>query len=333
MQSQISMSILGVCATKKNIDPKWREFPKLLIDSGLNLVACESEIQNHHFDLEAYPHTLKFFGKSLDTKHRTLIRVEPVVVNPFQYQPSVENKYGNIIVISPCEAKTDRYIYWESGYIDFNLIKPTNTQLRSGTGMINNNKFSFVVGSNYKLRKKIIELFVANDKLFKLAGKDWDKKIFWYLRKQASALLRVNLALSQVSPSQFQLPLSCNSSNFKYFGRVESVISFLSECKFAVVIENDSTYVSEKLLNAVIAGCVPIYHGPPLQSYGIPSSIAINLSDCSLDFLKAVETTSEFNCNQIIKAGKNWIKSVETQERWSVHKGFERLVKVMKSQL
>jgi len=83
----------------------------------------------------------------------------------------------------------------------------------------------------------------------------------------------------------------------------------------------------------VIAGCVPIYHGPPLQSYGIPSSIAINLSDCSLDFLKAVETTSEFNCNQIIKAGKNWIKSVETQERWSVHKGFERLVKVMKSQL
>jgi len=69
MQSQISMSILGVCATQKNIDPKWREFPKLLIDSGLNLVACESQMQNHHFDLEAYPHTLKFFGKSLDTKH------------------------------------------------------------------------------------------------------------------------------------------------------------------------------------------------------------------------------------------------------------------------
>ena len=289
-----------------------------------------SRDQLHHFDLESYPHTIENYGESLPVKNRTLIRVEPVVVNPFQYQERIQNKYGSIVVISPNELKGPKNLYWESGYIDFEKIEKTSNHNRNGIALINENKFSFVPGSNYKLRKKVIDEFIKNKQSLNLAGMNWDNGNAWHFRKQVSAL-RVAIKNHQgVALSQMQFRIMVKSPWIDYFGRVESAQSFLAKSKFAIVIENDSTYVSEKLLNALIAGCIPIYAGPPLSIYGIPPEIAINVGKQPNEFLNAYLATPAPELEEVRRNGQNWIQSEGARKRWSVTEGFGRLLDIIK---
>ncbi len=329
----ISLSILGKCCTKKDLDPKWVNFPSMLKREGISLVACSLSGQSHHFDLEAYPHTLSFFGKSLPIKDRTLIRVEPIVVNPYQYQRDIEERYGKIVVISPNETKSPKNLYWESGYIDFEKIKESPNKAEFGVAIINENKFSFVRGSNYKLRKKVIDQFIRNETTIRVAGKNWDQGLLWQTKKQVSAVISATRYLGKVDFSQFQSPLNLNSPWVEYFGRVESAQKFLSQSKFAIVIENDSTYVSEKLLNALIAGCIPLYCGPSLPAYEIPAGVAIGLGKSPKQFVDTVLNTPDFELEKVREVGQNWIHSSKARKRWSVNAGFERLIDIIKSQI
>ena len=320
-----------MCALKNNLDPKWSNFPSLLRKNGVSLVACDSEMQSHHFDLEAYPHTVSLFGKFLLPQNRTLIRVEPIVINPYQYQVEIEDMYGKIVVIAPSEIKSEKTIYWKSGYIDFQSIKRLKNEIRrSGIGLINENKFSLVPGSNYKLRKRIIDEFLRNDQSVKLAGKNWDRSAVWHLRKQASAFRIASKFSSKLDLTQFQRPLNLKSPSLEYFGQVDSAIGFLSECKFAIVVENESTYVSEKLLNAIIAGCIPLYVGAELSDYEIPEEVVVIMNNSPKLFRESVVNISESHCKSILAKGQEWISSQEAINRWSVHKGFERLIEIIK---
>lgn len=329
----ISLSILGKCSTKNDLDPKWLNFPSMLKKEGISLVACGSSGQSHHFDLESYPHTVSFFGKSLPIENCTLIRVEPIVVNPYQYRRDTEEKYGKIVVISPNELKSPKNQYWESGYIDFEKIVESQNKAESGVAIINENKYSFVPGSNYKLRRRVIDEFIRKETAIRVAGKNWDQDLLWQTKKQISAARSAAKYHGRVDISQFQSPFNLNSPWVEYFGRVESVQKFLSESKFAIVIENDSTYVSEKLLNALIAGCIPLYCGPSLGAYEIPAGVAISLGKSPKQFVDTVLSTPHFELEKVREAGQNWIRSSEARKRWSVNAGFYRLLDIIKSRI
>jgi hypothetical protein len=52
------------------------------------------------------------------------------------------------------------------------------------------------------------------------------------------------------------------------------------------VIENSPDYVSEKLFDVLVHGVVPLYVGPPLEEFGIPSSLVVQ---CGMDPQQVVE--------------------------------------------
>ena len=80
----------------------------------------------------------------------------------------------------------------------------------------------------------------------------------WAVRKELSAhrLPSLTEAFSQFS---YHYP--------SYKGRVENKLLELSKFKYAIVIENEADFVSEKLFDAIAAKCVPIYVGPDLSMY------------------------------------------------------------------
>ena len=294
---------------------------------------CNASGQMHHFDLESYPHTVSFFGKSLAVEDRTLIRVEPIVVNPFQYRKATEDHDGKIIVISPNDLKTPKNLYWQSGYIDFDKLDSFRNIAEFGVAIINENKYSFVPGSNYKLRKKVIDEFLRNKINIRLAGKNWDQSLVWQAKKQISAAVSSARFYGKIDYFQAQFPLKVHSPWMDYLGRVESAHEFLSQSKFAIVIENDSTYVSEKLLNALIAGCIPLYSGPSLVPYKIPADVAICLQSSPDKFVEAALSTPEFELERVKRVGQDWITSPEAKKRWSVNEGFERLITIIKARI
>jgi hypothetical protein len=75
----------------------------------------------------------------------------------------------------------------------------------------------------------------------------------------------------------------------------------------SIVIENSGDYVSEKLVDAVCAGVVPIYVGPPLERFQIPSDVAVT---CPPDPIKIAHTVRSLSGSQTIatlSAGRDWL--------------------------
>ena len=78
---------------------------------------------------------------------------------------------------------------------------------------------------------------------------------------------------------------------------MDSTVDTMRRYEVAVVIENEPTYVSEKLFDALAAGCIPVYVGPPLGDYRIPQHIAVQVPPDASAVLGAVEQVLRSNLN------------------------------------
>jgi hypothetical protein len=103
----------------------------------------------------------------------------------------------------------------------------------------------------------------------------------------------------------------------------------MANFRFALIIENEASYVSEKLLNAIIAGCVPIYCGPNLSEFGLPEGMAIE-TGLNIDMMvRRFQSISHSELEMILSVGLDWAKSIQAQERWGVENSYYRLAKLM----
>jgi hypothetical protein len=98
-----------------------------------------------------------------------------------------------------------------------------------------------------------------------------------------------------------------------YFGNAVNKIETLSDYRYSLVIENSLEYISEKLVDAILAGTVPIYVGPDLELCGFPVGIAITCKP-EVDDIEASANsllTDRSLANSVLFAGEKFIASPE----------------------
>ena len=129
-------------------------------------------------------------------------------------------------------------------------------------------KESYVSGELYSLRT---DAFSQIDGL-SLFGTGWDAR---GLQSIVSNLKQFLIAI--VSRQRISLrPLShvFVPSSLRV-DQVPNKLEAMSRYKYALVIENSEEYVSEKLLDAMMAGCVPVYVGGDPGAFGIPDELYV----------------------------------------------------------
>jgi hypothetical protein len=331
---KISLNIFGKCSITEGIDPKWANFPSILTSCGVKIVPEYESGRNHHIEIEFYRNTKKSKFIKLPPLQNTLVRVEPKVVNPYQYSGEVENMFGNIVFINPFEYKTENHYYWESGYLyDSHFrFKPTKSESRisNSIGFINENKFSLVNGSNYKKRVKALLSVDTDSYSVHIAGKNWDKGILWQVRSQLSQWNYISGSGVGIDLRQLTFPLNLNRQNFFYYGRVSTQLEFLDRFIFTIAIENESSYVSEKLLNAIFSGALPLYCGPSLKEYDIPESLVVRFDPSFQDLNQILDKLTLTERQRILRECRNWADLESTRDRWHVENGFNRLKTLLK---
>lgn len=330
--SLISMSVLGTCITSKKLDPKWKTFPSILTAKGVSVVPVGDSSATHYFALEHSDKSLSKIEKTIDHRHRHLIIVEPKSVHPRQYIESVRNGYGHVLALSQRHLLGAEGEIWRGGHLELPSkvvseveISKTFQRKPKTIGMINENKFSLVSGSLYKKRYLVIKEFLERNQEFHLAGKNWGKGNVWSIAKNihAGSIALRSKQLPRVN--QCRLSLDLSNPSLKYHGRVSSQLEFLRSLEFAVVIENEPTYLTEKLLNAIIAGCIPLFLGPPLSEFGVPDGVAVQINGTRGSFYEAFRYSNPDQIASILHQGRNWITNPETLNRWGVLSGFDRL--------
>jgi hypothetical protein len=200
-------------------------------------------------------------------------------------------------------------------------------------GVLNANKTSWVSGSNYGTRKDLIREMLGAGYPVHVGGKGWDT--------DTATEIKMNLVALMSCIAQWELPdlgvyrpalSTTNSPLLKFHGEIRGGIDFLRNYKFCLVIENDSRYLSEKLFQALEAGCVPLYYGPKLGYFGVPDGVALNLNDYRGRNLNPYLTNSVKQA-PILAAGRAFLSDQRRQQYWSHRSGLDRLFQRMRRYL
>jgi hypothetical protein len=200
-------------------------------------------------------------------ENRILVVMEPKVTSPSSHKARNRMKFGKTIVFSPkWDMGNDVVLPWPQKELT-DRVK-LGIERKKKVCQIVSNKFSFVKGQQYGLRRKIIlDLSHKVDTY----GMGWDDKFTKKMIRLLSAFLRG--FWDSYFRSLFEY-LATYKSDDIVIGAVDNKIDVMSRYEIALVIENSLDYVSEKLIDAIFAGTCPLYVGPNIDEFGFPKRIA-----------------------------------------------------------
>lgn len=330
-----SIEAIAINAWGVFVDPTAEGFLGILVRelSGLGCsITRPTHIGPLHFvSIQHSQRDYSRFANMDNVLSRTLVTFEPSAASPMEFSKHTVDKYDKIIRSSPLQlvSAEERHfgtgIFWHANSretIDSHLGRPKSRSV----GMINANKVSLVTDSLYAFRQELLrELPLRFPSLkFSIAGLGWGDTWFQRFLSNLRALFVVLKAgrIPNISLWGRRIP---HPENLEVLGEVSSALAFLSGCEFALVVENEATYVSEKLANAVLAGSIPLYCGPPLSKLGIPNSICVQLNANVEEFAEAIKGISPQECNEIKTTGQRWLQSDDARNGFSYEASAVRL--------
>ena len=330
----ITIAFSGDCSTKLPVVDDWRlrEFAN---NFGMELVPLtETDRELHvevNFSITKSPLNLRRTSR----EKSILFCLEPRAVLPVQYTKQLRDRFGKVLVTSPLQTLLESDEVFDFGLLPDTLGRvPTDFYQRTDTVAIPNaNKTSWVSGSNYGLRKDWIREILLTGHPVHVGGRGWDRSFSSDVWMHLVSLVDCVLQGEIPDLSVWRSPLSNTSDeNLTFHGQVEDGVEFLRKHKFCLVIENDANYVSEKLFQAVSAGCIPLYLGPNLSDFGIPPGLAINVSREEVRDLTRCFQDNKLH-KEILETGLEFLSDQKILSYWSHSSGLERLFQILRRYL
>lgn len=298
---------------------------------GHTLVDVGDPRATHFVSLDHNRRSFAVMAPPIPTSSRLLIVLEPRVVIPTNYRSSVLKRYGAVLTYTWAVPGTESVVPWPQR--DWRAAPSGSGAHTPGTSaLVNANKLSSIRGSLYGLRRRVIARFAREHLPLSLAGANWNRRGVALLVENARSIAYAVFNREIVDLREWARPVPTTGS-ITYLGKIDDKDAVLLDAEFAVVIENSATYVSEKLFDAVIAGCVPLYVGPPLADYGIPEGVAVVLPLRAHAFTDAVRTLTSGQKKAVLDAGVAWLASDETYRRWAMPHALERLADEIDSRI
>jgi hypothetical protein len=266
----------GKIFSQPSIKNPWNVFHQQFINAGHSMVesldqSCDVLISNSHSKDQ-----IKLCEKNRVLRNnRFLILWEPRQTNPQIHSKRNISKYGTVFTPSR---------NWVSGeqVNDFNWPQGSKAakneefyvwkQRKNKSIIIASNKYSFVKGEQYSLRRAVTSDKSAG-KLIDVAGHDWDLKIKSLCSKIVKSLWRSRLKDFSIESFSNLLPKLTN-----YIGSIESKDQISIRYRIALVVENSSDYVSEKLFDALSCENIVVYVGPELKHFGLNDQMVIRVA-------------------------------------------------------
>ena len=279
-------------------------------------------------------------------KNTFLIRLEPFAVFPAQYKVEIEALYGKVFTPGGLKQVEGNQLRWPY-YFNQNPLRPEKhiTNLESllieasetGTfefqkwnqrpiviSLIASNKVSPVSRNNYKIRRRLASSMSAET--LSVYGDLWDSNLRPKLVHRAKVIF--STLRSGYGLNLLEIYGDLHKKYPGSVGKVGDKHEIIRKSKFSLVIENDDNYVSEKLIDALIGGSIPVYIGGDVSQIGIPAQlIQSNLKE-KVEILHFIETFTDEDANQRLGAIQEWLLSKSFLNSWSGDKVFTEIADI-----
>ena len=251
---------------------------------------------------------------------KVLIRTEPAVVSPNSYVGKNLSEFASVISLGTVAEKGEGVFHWPQEFAQSQGEElPKLSERIDNPVMVTSNKISFVEKELYSLRREVI---------FELPG----LVLLGYLwargpvRKALVALKELWIAVRSGAPLSKKALKYFFRRPQNYLGQTKNKRQALSAYKYCIVIENSPTYLSEKLFDALFAGCIPIYVGPKVADFGIPSGLVFEADESVSSVNESLEIARNLDLRQWENLRKEFLSSSQTRLRWKTENVYSDLI-------
>lgn len=253
----------------------WKEFERVFLSRGHQICGPDMMESADALISNSYNQSVGTYLENhrISKDRSILVLWEPYVVETIRYKKEVLSRFGHTFApsIDWAEKVGATAFNWPQDEIPVGDVFSNWRERQNRAVMVQGNKFSARRGELYSLRRKvIINLGIRYLDLF---GTNWNKGINFDWWHWSRSVLNSNMNEVDIKSA-----FGIGKKYKNYLGAAENKNKALSMYKIAIVIENSADFVSEKLFDAVRAGCVTVYVGPSLEKYGIPNSSAIQVA-------------------------------------------------------
>ena len=295
----------------------------------------------------AFNHSANLYRDFIETggakANTVLLRSEPSSVYPAQYQEKIERLYGNIYTFGATTDLESKLIAWPY-YYNPNPLTPNDwsASLRGELEelinrqehkldnwktrtfqltMVASNKVSSSATNNYQLRRRFAVQLPSS--MLHVFGNLWDSKI---LSKISHRLRVLGFALrTGVAPSLSQLYGNLFQKYPTFCGGILNKHDVIRDSKFSLVIENNDSYVSEKLIDALVGGSIPIYFGGDFKAFGIPERSVVTGLNSVNEIVAFIECVSDQEVEERLSETGRWLESPDFLQTWFGDNVFDSL--------
>ena len=236
---------------------------------------------------------------------RFLIVWEPPCNAPRNFNGKNRTRFAKVLFPSPI---------WAENFGGESFPWPQETQIpKNGIPWLNRtdkfcliqaNRWRISRSDKYTLRRQLLSECPEQIDLF---GRNWNQGVV------ADSVRLIKSIPDSILEKSFSVKsmygIGANYPNFK--GTPISKIDVLHDYRFSLVIENSNEYVSEKLVDAILAGTIPLYVGADLSKFGFSEKIAKVCLPNVLDIKRAMRDLQNDQELQklILRSGQEFLHS------------------------
>ena len=238
-------------------------------------------------------------------KSQVLVVWEPPSNKPQNFDQKNLAGFGRVYFPSPIWVQKygGEQFLWPQGSIGPQNAVSWDKRINQ-FGFIQANRWSLYPGERYSFRREVLRSLNEDIAIF---GSRWNRGFIRDVLSSGRALINRSRS-SRINWLGFK-GIGYSFSN--YNGVTENKIATLGKYKYSLVIENSNEYVSEKLVDAILAKTVPLYVGADLEKCGFPSEVAF-CCDAEINSLSDAVGKLKSNpklCAVILENGEKFIKS------------------------
>jgi len=236
---------------------------------GHNLVKLEGRPEVlifNNFNAKLY----RDFAQTLPPSRLVLVSWEPPINHAEMYEDHNLRKFGHKFFPSKIWAQNygGHFFPWPQNYeVEYESLDEWQNRL-SKICMLQSNKWSFVKGENYTLRRQIPQKL---EKQIDLFGPNWNRGVVY----DSLAIVQTAVRSGRSSRFKKQALTGIGYKYRNYRGYVNDKIDTLKKYRYSLVVENSNEYVSEKVFDVLRAGTVPIYIGGEFEDTGLDEKMVV----------------------------------------------------------
>jgi hypothetical protein len=280
---------------------------------------------------------------------RVLIRLEPAAVYPAQFTKEIESQYNLILTPGQPTTNEQEFIRWPyqfqqnplrpdlhvtelsevlKSHIDGQLYSYQNWSKREVfCSLIAANKVSPNGTGNYGLRRNIVK--EVQDLNLEVYGELWKAGLISKLRLRLGVLRFALSSRSKFHTKHIFVDLFQHYPRVK--GRVQNKQALVANSKFSLVIENSDTYISEKLIDALISGSIPIYFGTSFTYTTLPEGLVVRYSGEVKNLIPFLLRLENQHVELVLKNIEEFVLGDEIQ-MWDAREVFRTISRKIKSE-